>query len=84
MQESDSTLVEPSSVTVIGVATDAQQASSTLTYKRKHENSIESNKNTKERKTGTSVSKDSVKKSPAKTTKLSTDCKLEQLDQKWC
>ena len=84
MQESDSTLVEPSSVTVIGVATDVQQASSTpaKVYK-KHENSVESDKSTKARKAGTSGSKGCGKKSLTKNPKLTTDNKLAQLHQKW-
>ena len=84
MEESDSTLVEPSSVTVIGVAKDVHQASSTpAKVTKKRENSVESNRSTKERKAGASVSKGSVRKSPAKSTKLTTDNKLEQLDKKW-
>ena len=84
MQESDSTLVEPSSVTVVGVASNIQQASSApAKINKKRENSVESDKSTKSRKGGMSVSKGSGKKSLAKNPKLTTDNKLEQLDQKW-
>ena len=51
MQESDSTLVEPSSVTVIGVATDVSQASSSpANSSKKRENSVDSNRSSKKRK----------------------------------
>ena len=84
MQESDSTLIEPSSVTVIEIASDVQQASSTpAKVTKKCENSVESDKSTSTRKAGTPGSKGSVKKSPAKSSKLTTGNKLEQLDQKW-
>ena len=57
MQESDSTVVEPSSVTIIGVATDVQQASSTPSkVNKKREHFEESSRSTKEKKAGTSVS----------------------------
>ena len=43
MQESDSTLVEPSSVTVIGVTSDIRKSSSTpAKVDKKRENSVES------------------------------------------
>ena len=52
MEDSDSTLV-PSSVTVIGIAKDVRQASSTQAkVNRKRENSAESNKSTKESRHG--------------------------------
>ena len=55
MQESDSTLLEPSFVIVIGVATYVQQASSTpAKVNKKCENSVECYKSTKTRKAGTS------------------------------
>ena len=61
-EESSSTLVDPSSVTVIGVAKDVQQACSTPDLNsRKRQNSEESNRSTKERKAGSSVSKGSEK-----------------------
>ena len=84
MQESDSTLIEPSSVTVIGVATDIGKTSSIpAKVDKKHENSVESDKSSKAKKAGPSVSKGSGKKSLAKHPKLTTDNKLEQLDKKW-
>ena len=84
MQESDGTLVEPLSVTVVGVASNVKLASSAPEkVTRKHENSVQSDKSTSTRKAGTSGSKGSGKKSPAKNPKLITDNKLEQLDQKW-
>ena len=84
MQESDSTLVEPLCVTVIGVASDAGKASSTLVkVDKKYENSVESDKSSEAKKAGMSVSNGSGKKSPAKNPKLTTDNKLEQFEQKW-
>ena len=53
MQEPDSTLVEPSSITVLGIATDIQQASSTpAKVNKKCENSVESDMSTKSMKAG--------------------------------
>ena len=80
MEESDSTLVQHSSVIVMGVAKDVQQARRIpAKVNRKRENSEESNMSTKERKAAMSVSKGSLKKSLAEITKLTTDNKLEQL-----
>ena len=83
MQDSDSTL-SPRLSLLLGVASDIGKSSSTpAKVDKKHENSVESDNNSKTKKTGTSVSKGSGKKSPAKNPKPTTDFKLEQLDQIW-
>ena len=77
--------MSPVLLLLFGIAKDVKQACSTQAkVNRRCENSVESNRSTKEWKAGTSVSKGSVKKSLAKTTKLSTGKKLEQLYQKCC
>ena len=58
-------------------------SSSPANSNKKRENSADSNRNSKEKKAGTSVCKGSGKKSLAKIPKLTTDNKLEQRDQKW-
>ena len=84
MEKLSSTRIDPSLGTVIVVAKEVHQASSTPDKNNsKCQNSEESNRSTKERKTGSSVNKGSVKKSLAEPIKLTTDNKLEQLDQKW-
>ena len=68
MQESDSTLVEPLSVTVIGVASYVGNSSNTpAKVDKKHENSVESEKKSKSKKAGTSVSKGSGRNDRLKT-----------------
>ena len=79
MEESSSTLVDPPLVTVVRVAKDSQQASSTPTKASIRQSSVEWNRSTKDRKSdcrGKAVKK-AVKKSLAKTAKLTTDNKLE-------
>ena len=63
IQESDSTLVESSSVTVIGVASDIGKSSSTpAKVDKKRELSVESDRSVKSNKeAGTSVTKGSGK-----------------------
>ena len=78
LKESSSTRVDPALVTVVGVAKDSQQSSSTPTKAGKRQSFEESNRSTKARKIDSAV-KDkgkSVKKSPAKASKLTTDNKL--------
>ena len=85
IEESSSTLVDPTLVTVVEVAKDSQQSSSTPSKAEKGQSSEESKRSTKDRKSD-SAGKDkgkSVKKSPSKASKLTTDNKLEQLNQKW-
>ena len=92
------TFVDPSLVSVIGVSTDgdksSEEASSTLVVvkAKKNAESLEevsnvSNMKTKKIKSpASSVAKEKPKKrqsSPTKSTKGTTDCKLEALDLKW-